>query len=426
MRWSDLYRQLGPVSMRRIAIVAPAAAMRSALAVVGAAGVVDVDEPPGRDGTGPAGLPGYLAAAVRHDQVAALLGWCPRGALRDLACRLRAVGAAPVPLPTPPGTEPPTLLPAGPVRRSVAPLVGTYQTVAYPDVDPTVLAGVAYVAMFGIMFGDVGHGLLLTGFALAVRFGTWPRLARLRAGWPFLAGAGVASVAAGAAYGEFFGPTGLVPALWLQPLTDPMRLLTAGIGVGAALLAASYTVGIVNRWREGGPGVALYAASGVAGAAVFVGLALGAVGLFLHLPPLWLAAAALTLVGLGLAAVGFASTAGGGATGIAQTVVELFDTAVRIGANLVSFARLAAFGLTHAALGLLVWHAAAALAGRGVLGVVAAAVVFLLGNALAIALEGLVAAVQALRLEYYEMFSRIFGPAGRPYRPWRITTEELS
>ena len=36
------------------------------------------------------------------------------------------------------------------------------------------------------------------------------------------------------------------------------------------------------------------------------------------------------------------------------------------------------------------------------------------------ALEALVAGVQALRLEYYELFSRVFADEGRPFRPWHV------
>ena len=79
------------------------------------------------------------------------------------------------------------------------------------------------------------------------------------------------------------------------------------------------------------------------------------------------------------------------------------------------FARLAAFGLTHAALG-------AGGVGRHDRRCGGAAArrssprscVFLVGNAVAFALEALVAAVQALRLEYYELFSRVFDGEGRP------------
>ena len=52
--------------------------------------------------------------------------------------------------------------------------------------------------------------------------------------------------------------------------------------------------------------------------------------------------------------------------------------------------------------------------------VLAAVVVFVVGNAVAFALEALVAGVQALRLEYYELFSRVFTAEGRPFHPWHV------
>ena len=61
-----------------------------------------------------------------------------------------------------------------------------------------------------------------------------------------------------------------------------------------------------------------------------------------------------------------------------------------------------------------------ALAHRGGLAVAAAALLFAVGNVLAFALEALVAGVQALRLEYYELFSRVFAAQGRPFRPWQV------
>ncbi len=93
---------------------------------------------------------------------------------------------------------------------------------------------------------------------------------------------------------------------------------------------------------------------------------------------------------------------------------------MRLGSNVASFARLAAFGLAHAALGLLVWQGTQALVEHGGVMIAAGVVLFAVGGALAFALEGLVAAVQALRLEYYELFSRVFVAQGRPFRPWRL------
>jgi V/A-type H+-transporting ATPase subunit I len=129
------------------------------------------------------------------------------------------------------------------------------------------------------------------------------------------------------------------------------------------------------------------------------------------------------VAGVILAYVGFLATAGGGAAGVTQATVELFDTVLRLGTNIVSFSRLAAFGLAHAALATIVWDGTRNVADRGGLLVVAAVALFLVGNAAAFALEALVAGVQALRLEYYELFSRVFASEGRPFRPWQIPVD---
>jgi V/A-type H+-transporting ATPase subunit I len=74
----------------------------------------------------------------------------------------------------------------------------------------------------------------------------------------------------------------------------------------------------------------------------------------------------------------------------------------------------------------LVWTGTAALWTVGGWAVAAAVAVFLLGNLVTFGLEALVAGVQALRLEYYEIFSRIFTAEGRAFRPWRLpVTGEL-
>jgi V/A-type H+/Na+-transporting ATPase subunit I len=69
-----------------------------------------------------------------------------------------------------------------------------------------------------------------------------------------------------------------------------------------------------------------------------------------------------------------------------------------------------------------VWRGAQALWGHG-WAATAAVLVFVVGNAIAFALEALVAGVQALRLEFYELFSRLFVGEGRPFRPWRIPVD---
>ena len=47
-------------------------------------------------------------------------------------------------------------------------------------------------------------------------------------------------------------------------------------------------------------------------------------------------------------------------------------------------------------------------------------VVAVLGNLLIIVFEGMVAAIQCIRLEYYEMFSRFFQGGGKAFKPFRL------
>jgi V/A-type H+/Na+-transporting ATPase subunit I len=465
MPWRESLR---PVAMRRVALVAPTGALRDLLVAVADSGTVDLDlaapddtegRPegsaeallqrmsvdasvpvlaPGRPDleewartgradlvAGEAELERATAGAVTQGRVSAVVGWMAESDMEPLAERLADVGGVVVPLRLPPGVQPPTLLTQAGASREFAPLVETYATVPYSDVNPSLLAGLAYIVMFGMMFADVGHGALLVLAAVAVRLGWWSRLDRLRSVWVFLAGAGVSSMVFGALYGEMFGPTGVIPVIWLEPLEHPVELLGAAVVVGAVLLAGAYALGTVNRFREGGWRAAVYAPTGIAGSAVFLGLGAVVGGIYTGTASLTVAGVLVGGAGLVVAAIGLYAAAGGGGAGAAETAVELFDLVIRLGSNLVSFARLAAFGLTHAALGLVIWQATTALWGQGGWADMAAVVVFLVGNALAFALEGLVAAIQALRLEYYELFSRVFQGVGRPFRPWRVPVTRL-
>ena len=453
MRWTEGFR---PVRMSRIAIVAPRMRLRETLVELAGTGLVDIDkrleaEPTvasktaaragraapqllarvaGIDDLERAGrwdlvageleLRRVAAQAVEHRGAAVLVGWMPASRVPELSSRLAPIGTSIVELAHPARAEPPTLMVGPRFVRPLRPLVDTYGTVPYADLDPSVFAGVSYVVMFGIMFGDVGHGLILSGLGLYLRQTARPGLQPLRHIWALIVGAGLASAVSGALYGEVFGPTGILPALWIVPSEQPITLLAAGLVAGSVLLAISYGVGMANRWREGGPGMLVFAPSGLAGTSLYAGGAAIVAGAFLSLGPLMVAGIALAGLGMALLFAGYLASAGGGFSGFMQAIVELVDTVIRTASNAVSFVRLAAFGLTHAIVGGTVWAATIAVSAWGALGLPLAAIVFVAGNAAAFALEALVAGLQALRLEYYELFNRIFAGEGRPFAPWRL------
>jgi V/A-type H+/Na+-transporting ATPase subunit I len=359
------------------------------------------------------------ASALRHGDFLLFVGWAPRPALPRLGSSLEELGAALVELRTPRWRRPPTLLAPAPAADPFRPLLTTYGAVPYEDVDPTPFVAVTYCLMFGMMFGDVGDGLLIVLAALALGRSRHPRLAALRRVWPMIAAAGAATILFGALYGELFGPTRVLPTLWLEPLDSPTRLLAVAIVAGVGLLAAGYLIGIVNRYREGGMLLALTSEAGVPGLLPLVGGGVVALGVFTHaalLEPAGLFVIAVAVLSLLL---GLRAEAGSGPTAVLEVLIGLLDELLRLFSNVFSFARLAAFGLMHAAIGQVVLHAAGSLTGTPV-GYAAAALTFAVGWAVAFALEGLVVAVQALRLEYYELFSRLFVGEGRPFTPFRL------
>jgi V/A-type H+-transporting ATPase subunit I len=366
--------------------------------------------------------------ALTQGDVSVLVGWTPEESLDPLRRAMRDEGAAVVDLPRPRGEIPPTLLRTTTLAKPFRPLVDTYGVLPYSDVDPTAFAAIAFVVMFGMMFGDVGHGALLVLAGLALSRFRRGRLARFRSSWPLLVAAGVSGAVFGLLYGECFGPTGWVPTLWLAPLDQPLALIEAAVIVGSVLLSISYLLGSVNRFRERGLSVALYAEGGLAGSFVFAGIAIAVAGIGGARPALKVAGIATACAGLALLFTGALFEGGKGVGGLAGGLVEMIDTLIRIGSNVISFSRLAAFGMTHAALSMVTIEGAKELA-SGLWGYVLAGLLFVVGTAVAFTLEGMVATVQALRLEYYELFSRIFTEEGRPFSPFTIPvrpTEETS
>ena len=122
---------------------------------------------------GEAELERRAATAVHHGRIAALLGWAPHAAVPELRACIEPLGGAVVALATPVGVDPPTLLAP---RGAAAPfrlLIDTYGTVRYADLDPTPFAAIAFAVMFGMMFGDVGHGLILITLGLLARTRPW-------------------------------------------------------------------------------------------------------------------------------------------------------------------------------------------------------------------------------------------------------------
>jgi V/A-type H+-transporting ATPase subunit I len=191
-----------------------------------------------------------------------------------------------------------------------------------------------------------------------------------------------------------------------------MLLMALFWGIGFILVATLIT--IRNRLVEGRLREALLDGKGLAGAILYVGMIYGAyrgavVGRFDMVEKLLIVvplAVILTHHWLKIRA-----SAG---EKILVVFMEGFETLVGYIANTLSFLRVAAFSLNHVALAVAVFTLAAMMDTAGHW------ITVVLGNLFILVLEGAIVAIQVLRLEYYEGFSRYFSGDGREFRPLRL------
>ena len=370
-----------------------------------------------------------------------ITGWVPAADAPALEARIKQVTAARCAMETTPPDralldKTPVLLRHPSWLRPFDMLVTAYGLPSYQEIEPTLFVALSYTLMFGIMFGDLGHGaiLALVG-AAALLVGRGRKLGDL--GLLLLCG-GLSSMVFGLAYGSLFGlPAFKKYALWHDPLEgDPMTLMAFGISLGIALISLGIVLNIINRFRRGDLIGGFLDKFGLVGVWFYWGvlLLLGrfeaiqarglvhlTIGLFIVLPLVaWSLKEPLEFLLHRRAAPSVEP--GGLFAAATESLVGAFEAILSYLANTISFVRLAAYAMSHAALLAAAFVMAAAIRqsfpGAGSLGVA----VIILGNVVAILLEGIVASVQALRLEYYEFFGKFFSGAGQAFEPFRLTS----
>jgi V/A-type H+-transporting ATPase subunit I len=341
-------------------------------------------------------------------------------------------------------------------------LVSNFGVPRYGTIDPTPFVMPLYLAMFGLMFADVGQGLVLAvlgvlGIGLYRRHlardpkAGRPRQEGEKKGWYQLSWlivwCGLSSVLFGILFGSFFG-LGLFKPLWFDfhgivaghrphgsTVDDVFDILAITVYFGISVIGVGLLFNWVNiirtrRWMElffdkggilgawiyaGGIYVAFYLVRHgykgfPPGERLFLLMGLPALLLFLKEPYHYLrhergqSGPRSNPVFVALNAV-------------MKWVVELLEIFSGYLSNTLSFMRVAGLGIAHVCLMISTFALAEMTSG------ITAIAVLVLGNALVIALEGLSAGIQALRLSYYEFFTKFFHGTGKLYTPISLDSE---
>ena len=97
---------------------------------------------------------------------------------------------------------------------------------------------------------------------------------------------------------------------------------------------------------------------------------------------------------------------------IVQGLFEMVEVLLSYFSNTLSFVRIGAFAVSHAAMMEVVLMLGGAESGN------INWLVIILGNIFVMGMEGLIVGIQVLRLQYYELFSRFYRGGGRAFIPY--------
>lgn len=318
--------------------------------------------------------------------------------------------------------DPPTRLKNSWFARPFRMFVEMYGVPRYNDVDPTLLVAISYTLLFGIMFGDLGQGIILSlvGLVAEKKFnlklgGVGVRL-------------GISSAIFGVFFGSFFGNEEILSEYFkgfsffnaMSP-ENTMTLLMAAIGLGIVLILVSMTFNIILNFKKKNMGEAILSQNGLCGVTFYVAVISAALGmltgqhfvnifyiLILIVLPLILMFLKEPLIRK-LEEHGEMFPNGFGAFFV-EGFFELFEVVLSFITNTMSFLRVGGFVLSHAGMMLVVYTLAEMVGGFGEI------IVLILGNVFVMCLEGLIVGIQVLRLEFYEMFSRYYEGNGIPFK----------
>lgn len=322
--------------------------------------------------------------------------------------------------------EPPTKLKNPKFFKPFEMFIRMYGLPSHDEFDPTIFVALTYTFIFGAMFGDVGQGLCLFIGGGLLYITKKINLAGI------ISIAGVFSTFFGFMFGSIFGFEDILEARWLRP-TEAMANLpfigqlntvfVVAIVFGMALNILVMLFNVANAAKAHDLENMLFSQNGLAGL-VFYGFLVLTVILYMtgHKVPgnillaIFLGGPILCFV--------FKEPLGnmvrkkkekmqeGKVMFLVQAFFELFETMLSYFSNTISYVRIGAFAVSHAAMMEVVLMLSGAASGN------TNWIAFVLGNIIVCGLEGLVVGIQVLRLEYYEMFSRFYKGTGREFKPF--------
>ncbi len=319
--------------------------------------------------------------------------------------------------------DPPTKLKNGWFARPFIMFVEMYGIPDYDGIDPVPIVAIIYSLLFGLMFGDVGQGIvvMIVGALLS-------KYKNMQLG-DIMVRIGMFSTLFGFIFGSVFGNETMLNPLYhaLLGLSEKpievmssafiLPLLMIAVGIGVILNLFSMALNMLLQFRKKDMSEFWFSQNGVAGFVFYASIAIGVVLNVLFGLPVFNIIYILLLIVLPLLLVflkepltrklhhGKMFPEGFGAFFV-EGFFELFEICLSYITNTISYLRVGGFVLSHAGMMMAVTMI------MEMSGGIVALLIGVFGNVLVMCLEGLVVGIQVLRLQFYEMFSRYFDGNG--------------
>ena len=367
----------------------------------------------------------------------------------------------------------PSLLNNPKIVKPFESIVNMYGHPLYNDIDPTLITAIMFPILFGLMFPDIGHGMFLLAIGLALMFAFKGLGKEIRGVGVIIVLCGFCSLIIGFLFGEFFGlseyahhlvhdSTGMsIPEifvfepLWFEPIPNVTVMFVVTMLVGTLHMGLGLLLSAINKvssrdmfgvlweavkiWCLFGTlyFLLLLLSSSLVG--IDIGIAVFIANVISHIEPM---AGLIFLVALPVLIL-FAlkvvselrhekhgkAEKGEKLSGMDYLIIlidglidAVLENLFRFLANIVSYGRILALALCHAALMevfiLLAFMCAGSIA---IIGPVIGVIIFIAGNTVVIVLEAIMAGIHTIRLHFYEWFTKFYDGGGIEFSPFRFS-----
>lgn len=373
--------------------------------------------------------------AVKYHEMFILFGWVPESRINKFTSSLSAIKDLQIELNEPENLikiKPPTKLKNFKLFRPFQFFVEIYGLPSYTELDPTWFVAITYTLLYGVMFADLGQGLVLSLVGLFMYKKIKMALGKV------LIPCGICSAFFGLVFGSVFGNEELLNPMFkalgfkekpIEVMSSATTLLIFSIGIGVALVILAMLLNVASSFKQKNLENAIFSHNGIFGIAFYSSIIIFVMNIVLKLNintriilicGILIPVICIFLkVPLGQIVSGKKVNIGKIGDYLIENFFELFEVILSYMSNTLSFLRVGAFVLIHAGI-MTTFNSLAAITSDTVVSII----ILTFGNVFVIALEGTLVGIQVLRLEFYEMFSRFYNGDGRKFNPVKVIPEK--